>query len=58
MSDRRWKTEFFFVSGFWAGNPVEVGKDPFPPYTSEIGNLFQKGILLFIARLTYFVIFI
>ena len=26
-SDRNWKTEFFFVSGFWAGNPVDVGRD-------------------------------
>ena len=43
-SDRRWKTEFFFVLGFWAGSPVEVGKDPFPPYTSEKMNLFLGGI--------------
>jgi len=28
-SDRRWKMEFFFVSGFWTGNLVEVGRDPF-----------------------------
>ena len=27
--DRNWKTEFFFVSGFWAGHPVEVGRNPF-----------------------------
>ena len=32
-SDRKWKTEYIFVSGFWAGNPVDVGRDPFPPYT-------------------------
>ena len=38
-SDRKWKTEFFFVSRFWAGKPVEVGRDPFPPYTGEMGNL-------------------
>ncbi|XP_030963459.1 uncharacterized protein LOC115984578 [Quercus lobata] len=38
-SDRKWKTEFIFVSGFWAGNPVDVGRDPFPPYTGELGNL-------------------
>ena len=30
-SDRNWKTEFFFVSSFWAGRPIEVDKDPFPP---------------------------
>jgi len=30
-SDRNWKIEFFFVSGFWVGNPIEVDKDPFAP---------------------------
>ena len=30
-SNRNWKTEFFFVSGFWAGNPVDVGRDTFAP---------------------------
>ncbi|XP_050242519.1 uncharacterized protein LOC126691531 [Quercus robur] len=38
-SDRKWKTEFIFISGFWAGNPVDVGRDPFPPYTGDLGNL-------------------
>ena len=47
MSDRNWKTKFFFVSGFWAENPVEVGRDPFPPYTGEIGNLCLEGMLPF-----------
>ena len=27
-SDRSWKTEFFFVTGFWARRPIEVEKDP------------------------------
>ena len=27
--DRNWKTEFLFVSDFWAGHPIEVGRDPF-----------------------------
>ena len=27
-SDRSWKTEFFFVTGFWARHPIEVEKDP------------------------------
>ena len=35
-SDRNWKTEFFFVSGFWSGHPVEVGRDPFALYTSHL----------------------
>ena len=43
-SDRNWKTEFFFVSGFWAELPIEVDKDPFPPYTGELGNLRPKGM--------------
>ena len=42
--DRRWKTKFFFVFGFWVGNPVEVGKDPFPSYTGEMGNLCLEGM--------------
>ena len=37
----------FFVSSFWVGDPVEVGKDPFPPYTGKIGNLCPEGMLLF-----------
>ena len=44
-SDRNWKTEFF-VSGFWAGRPIEVDKDPFPPYTGELGNLRPKGMFV------------
>ena len=36
----------FFVSGFWAGNPVEVGRDPFAPCIGEIGNLHPEGMLL------------
>ena len=38
-SNRRWKTEFFFVSGYWTGNPIKVGRDTFLPYTSEMGHL-------------------
>ena len=26
-SDRNWKMEFFFISSFWAGNSVDVGRD-------------------------------
>ena len=44
-SDRSWKTEFFFVSGLWAGRPADVGRDPFPPYTGELGNLRPEGML-------------
>ena len=45
-SDRNWKMEFFFLSGFWAGRPIKVDKDPFPPYTGELGNLRPKGMLV------------
>ena len=43
-SDRNWKTGFFFVSSFWAGHPVEVGRDPFALYTGKLGNLHPKGM--------------
>ena len=49
--DRNWKTEFFFVSGFWAGRPLEVSQDPFPPYTGKLGNLRPKGMLVFVILL-------
>ena len=45
-SDRNWKTEFFFVLGFWAGRPIEVDRDPFPPYTRELGNLHPEGMFV------------
>ena len=45
-SDRNWKTEFFFVSGFWAGHPIEVDRDPFPPYTRELGNFRPEGMFV------------
>ena len=48
--------EFFFVSGFWARNLVEVGRDSFPPYIGEMGYLHPEGMLLFIARLAYSII--
>ena len=42
-SDRKWKTEFFFVSGFWAGNLVDVGRDTFGRHTGDLGNLRPEG---------------
>ena len=38
-SDRNWETKFIFVFGFWARNPVDVGRDPFTPYSGDLGNL-------------------
>ena len=38
-TDRNWKTEFIFVSGFWAGNPMDVSRDRFAPYSGDLGNL-------------------
>ncbi|KAK9995437.1 hypothetical protein SO802_020123 [Lithocarpus litseifolius] len=45
-SDRNWKIEFFFVSGFWVGNPIEVGRDTFTPYTRELVNLHHEGTII------------
>ena len=59
-SDRNWKTEFIFVSGFWVGNPVDVGRDPFAPYSGDLGNLRPEGtslpffFFLFILFCIYF----
>ena len=55
-SNRNWKTEFFFVSGFWVGRPLEVSQDPFPPYTGELGNLRPEGMLIVVTLL--FIVFI
>ena len=46
-SDRNWKIEFFFISSFWSGHPVKVGKDPFAPYTGELRNLRPEGMFCF-----------
>lgn len=58
LSDRLWKREFFFVSGFCAGNPVEVGKDTFLLYVSAMARLRSEGIFLTLARLNYLIIFV
>ena len=55
-SDRNWKTEFFFVSGFWAGRPIEVDKDSFPPYTGELGNLRPEGMLVLTLSFIVFIL--
>ena len=52
-SDRNWKTEFFFISGFWARHPVEVGRDPFAPYIGELGNLCPEGIFIIVIILLF-----
>ncbi|XP_065620318.1 uncharacterized protein LOC136067574 [Quercus suber] len=43
-SDRKWKTEFFFVSGFWAGNPSDVGRDSFGHFSGDLGNLRPEAV--------------
>jgi len=58
LYDRQWKMEFFFVSKCWACDPVEVGKDTFPPYTGEMGCLRSEGMLIILARLNYFIILV
>ena len=42
-SDRNWKKEFFFVSGFWAENPMDVGRDTFSRYIGDLRNLRLEG---------------
>ena len=58
-SDKNWKTEFIFVSGFWVGNLVDVGKDPFAPYIGDLGNLRLEGtsfpFLLFFLFISFLV---
>ena len=46
-SNRNWKTKFFFVSIFWSGHLVEVGRDPFAPYIEELGNLRPECMFCF-----------
>ena len=57
-SDRNWKTGFIFVSGFWVRNPVDVGRDPFAPYTGDLENLRPEGtslpFLLFFLFISFF----
>ena len=55
-SDRNWKTEFFFVSSFWAGRPISVDKDPFPPYTGELRNLRFEGMLVLTLSFIVFIL--
>ena len=55
-SDRTWKTEFFFVLGFWDGRPIEVDRDPFPPYTGELGNLRLEGMLILTLSFIFFIL--
>ena len=46
-SDKLWKTEFFIISGNWAGDPVDVHSAPFPPFTNPIGCLCPEGMFSF-----------
>ena len=48
--------EFFFISCFQAGCPVEVSKDPFPHYIGKLGNLHPKGMLIVV--ILFLIIFI
>ena len=55
-SDRNWKTKFFFISGFWAGHLVEVGRDLFVPYIGELRNLLLER--MFVCLFFFIFIFI
>ena len=54
LFDRKWKTEFFFVSGSWVGNPSNVGRHIFGHYTGDLGNLRPKGKSLPFFNYYYF----
>ena len=59
-SDRLWKTEFFIIFGNWAGDPVDVHRAPFPPFTNPIGRLrlegmFSSQFILFFFLLFFFI---
>ena len=56
-SDRNWKMEFIFVSSFLAGNHVDDGRDPFAPYSRDLGNLHPKGTS-FPFHFFYFFLFV
>ena len=60
LSDRNWKIEFIFVSGFWVGNPVDVYRDPFAPYSGDLRNLRPEGTSLpfFFFLLFFLLLFI
>ena len=55
-SDRKWKTEFFFVSGFWANNPMDVGWDTFGRYAGVLGNLRPEGKSLSFPPLPFYLL--
>ena len=54
-SNRNRKMKFFFISDFWVGHLVEVGRDSFILYTGELGNLLLEG--MFFCFVFYFFIF-
>ena len=58
-SDRNLKIEFISVSGFWVGNLVDIGRDPFAPYSGDLGNLRPEDTSLpfFIFLFSFYLIF-
>ena len=56
-SDRNWKTKFFFVFGFQAGNPMDVCRDIFALYTRELGNFRPESMPLPFSSLSFFFFF-
>ena len=55
-SDRKWKTEFFFIFGIWTGNPMDVGRDTFGHYAGDRGNLRPKGKSLCFPPLPFYLL--
>ena len=46
--DRLWKKEFFFKSGNWVGDPVNVNSAFFPSFISPLGRPRPKGMTFFL----------
>ena len=45
--DKLQKIFFFIISENWAGDPVDMGSAPFPPFTSPLGRLRLEGMFSF-----------
>ena len=48
----------FFISGNWAGDPVDVNSTPFRPFTSPLGHLHPKDMFFFLCLSVLFYLFL
>lgn len=52
-----WKSEFFFIYGFWIGDPIEVGRDAFPSLDDVWGHPYPTGMHFFFSCICIHIIF-